>query len=122
MDSASNEAYERGVADGRQEHQLKDTAKRLNINTDSLGDISLVKQAIIRKANPEVNMDSWSDEQVDVALSMALVACGKSLSKSRVIHASTTMNQVQAKAMMRTVIISPACLAKKRPQNNADHN
>ena len=22
-------------------------------------------------------MDSWSDEQVDVALSMALVACGK---------------------------------------------
>ncbi|EJF20777.1 MULTISPECIES: DUF2213 domain-containing protein [Citrobacter] len=77
MDSASNEAYERGVADGRQEHQLKDTAKRLNINTDSLGDISLVKQAIIRKANPEVNMDSWSDEQVDVALSMALVACGK---------------------------------------------
>ncbi|HBA1402969.1 TPA: DUF2213 domain-containing protein [Citrobacter koseri] len=77
MDSASNEAYERGVADGRQEHQLKEAAKRLNINTDSLGDIGLVKQAIIRKANPEVNMDGWSDEQVDVALSMALVACGK---------------------------------------------
>ncbi|EAO0628857.1 DUF2213 domain-containing protein [Salmonella enterica] len=77
MDSASNEAYERGVADGRQEHQLKETARRLNINIDSLGDINLVKQAIIRKANPEVNMDSWSDEQVDVALSMALVSCGK---------------------------------------------
>lgn len=77
MDSASNEAYERGVTDGRQEHQLKEAAKRLNINTDSLGDISLVKQAIIRKAHPEVNMDGWSDEQTDVALSMALVACGK---------------------------------------------
>ncbi|MGI1245668.1 DUF2213 domain-containing protein [Raoultella ornithinolytica] len=77
MDSASNEAYERGVADGRQENDLKAAAKRLNINTDSLGDINLVKQAIIRKANPEVNMDSWKDEQVDVALSMALVACGK---------------------------------------------
>lgn len=77
MDSASNEAYERGVADGRQENDLKAAAKRLNINTDSLGDINLVKQAIIRKANPEVNMDSWTDEQVDVALSMALVACGK---------------------------------------------
>ena len=77
MDSASNEAYERGVTDGRQEHQLKEAAKRLNINTDSLGDINLVKQAIIRKANPEVNMDGWSDEQTDVALSMALVACGK---------------------------------------------
>lgn len=77
MDSASNEAYERGVADGRQEHQLKEAAKRLNINTDSLGDINLVKQAIIRKAHPEVNMDGWSDEQNDVALSMALVACGK---------------------------------------------
>ncbi|VEA77112.1 Uncharacterised protein [Salmonella enterica subsp. arizonae] len=51
MDSASNEAYERGVADGRQEHQLKETARRLNINIDSLGDINLVKQAIIRKAN-----------------------------------------------------------------------
>lgn len=77
MDSASNEAYERGITDGRQEHQLKEAAKRLNINTDSLSDISLVKQAIIRKANPEVNMDGWSDEQTDVALSMALVACGK---------------------------------------------
>lgn len=77
MDSASNEAYERGVADGRQEHQLKEAAKRLSINTDSLGDINLVKQAIIRKAHPEVNMDGWSDEQTDVALSMALVACGK---------------------------------------------
>ncbi|EFO4694459.1 DUF2213 domain-containing protein [Escherichia coli] len=77
MDSASNEAYERGVTDGRQEHQLKEAAKRLNINTDSLGDINLVKQAIIRKAHPEVNMDGWSDEQTDVALSMALVACGK---------------------------------------------
>lgn len=77
MDSASNEAYDRGVADGRQEHQLKEAAKRLSINTDSLGDINLVKQAIIRKANPEVNMDGWSDEQTDVALSMALVACGK---------------------------------------------
>ncbi|CAM7840329.1 DUF2213 domain-containing protein [Atlantibacter hermannii] len=77
MDSASNEAYERGVADGRQEHQLKEAAKRLNINTDSLGDIALVKQAIIKKANPDVNMDGWSDEQTDVALSMALVACGK---------------------------------------------
>lgn len=77
MDSASNEAYERGVADGRQEHQLKEAAKRLSINTDSLGDINLVKQAIIRKAHPEVNMDGWSDEQTDVALSMALVSCGK---------------------------------------------
>lgn len=77
MDSASNEAYERGIADGRQEHQLKEAAKRLSINTDSLGDINLVKQAIIKKANPEVNMDGWSDEQTDVALSMALVACGK---------------------------------------------
>lgn len=77
MDSASNEAYDRGVTDGRQEHQLKEAAKRLGINTDSLGDISLVKQAVIKKANPEVNMDGWSDEQTDVALSMALVACGK---------------------------------------------
>lgn len=77
MDSASNEAYERGINDGRQEHQLKEAAKRLSINTDSLGDINLVKQAIIKKANPEVNMDGWSDEQTDVALSMALVACGK---------------------------------------------
>lgn len=77
MDSASNEAYERGVTDGRQEHQLKEAAKRLNINTDSLGDINLVKQAIIKKAHPEVNMDGWSDEQTDVALSMALVVCGK---------------------------------------------
>lgn len=77
MDSASNEAYERGVNDGRQEHQLKEAAKRLNINTDSLGDINLVKQAIIKKAHPEVNMDGWSDEQTDVALSMALVSCGK---------------------------------------------
>lgn len=77
MDSASNEAYDRGVADGRQEHQLKEAARRLNINTDSLGDINLVKQAIIKKAHPEVNMDGWSDEQTDVALSMALVSCGK---------------------------------------------
>lgn len=77
MDSANGEAYDRGVADGRQEHQLKEVAKRLNINTDSLGDINLVKQAIIKKAHPEVNMDGWSDEQTDVALSMALVACGK---------------------------------------------
>ncbi|OAT17160.1 phage protein [Buttiauxella gaviniae ATCC 51604] len=77
MDSASNEAYDRGVADGRQENSLKEAAKRLNINTDSLGDINLVKQAIIKKAHPEVNMDGWSDEQTDVALSMALVACGK---------------------------------------------
>lgn len=77
MDSANTEAYDRGVNDGRQEHQLKEAAKRLGINTDSLGDINLVKQAVIKKANPEVNMDGWSDEQTDVALSMALVACGK---------------------------------------------
>lgn len=77
MDSASAAEYERGVADGRRENDLKAAAKRLNINTDSLGDIGLVKQAIIKKANPEVNMDGWSDEQVDVALSMALVACAK---------------------------------------------
>ena len=95
MDSASNEAYERGMADGRQENQLKDTAKRLNINTDSLGDINLVKQAIIRKANPEVNMDGWSDEQVDVALSMALVACGKKFEQTPRNPRSTVNNDEQ---------------------------
>ncbi|VEA77113.1 Uncharacterised protein [Salmonella enterica subsp. arizonae] len=36
-------------------------------------------------------MDSWSDEQVDVALSMALVSCGKKFEQKPRNRALTTM-------------------------------
>lgn len=53
MDSANGEAYDRGVADGRQEHQLKEAAKRLNINTDSPGDINPLSKPSSRKPTPK---------------------------------------------------------------------
>lgn len=74
MDSANGEAYERGVKDGKRENELLAAAKTMGINADGLDDIKLVKQAIIKKVNPEMNMDSLADESLDVAVDMALAS------------------------------------------------
>ncbi|HEY3591927.1 MAG TPA: DUF2213 domain-containing protein [Buttiauxella sp.] len=71
LDSLNSESYERGVKDGEARQQLNEHAKALGINVDSL-DIKLVKLAVIKKATPDVNTDSWDDAQIDVGLQMAM--------------------------------------------------
>ncbi|MGK0743574.1 DUF2213 domain-containing protein [Yokenella regensburgei] len=71
LDSQNSEAYERGLKDGRNQHLLNEHAKALGINADSL-DPKLVKIAVIKKASPEINTDSWDDAQIDTALEMAM--------------------------------------------------
>lgn len=73
MDSANGEAYQRGVADGKRENVLLAAAKTMGINADGLDDIKLVKQAIVKKVNPDMNLDGLPDESLDVAVDMALV-------------------------------------------------
>ncbi|NUL35053.1 DUF2213 domain-containing protein [Kosakonia sacchari] len=77
MDSMSNARYEQGLADGRSEHELRETAKRMKINVDALKDTKLIKQAVIQKANPDMNTDEisgMSDGEINVALRMALAS------------------------------------------------
>ncbi|HEY2452873.1 MAG TPA: DUF2213 domain-containing protein [Scandinavium sp.] len=71
LDSLNSEAYERGLKDGKNQHLLNEHAKKLGINVDSL-DPKLVKVAVIKKASPEINTDSWDDAQIDTALEMAM--------------------------------------------------
>ncbi|WFZ22210.1 DUF2213 domain-containing protein [Citrobacter portucalensis] len=71
LDSQNSEAYERGVKDGKNQHLLNEHAKALGINVDSL-DPKLVKIAVIKKASPQINTDSWDDAQIDTALEMAM--------------------------------------------------
>lgn len=71
LDSKSSDEYERGLKDGQTQHKLTEHAKALGINVDSM-DPKLIKLAVIKKANPDINTDSFSDEQVDAALMMAM--------------------------------------------------
>ena len=71
LDSQNSEAYERGLKDGKNQHLLNEHAKALGINVDSL-DPKLVKIAVIKKANPQMNTDSLDDAQIDTALEMAM--------------------------------------------------
>ncbi|TNV17948.1 DUF2213 domain-containing protein [Buttiauxella sp. B2] len=71
LDSQNSDSYARGVKDGEARQQLNEHAKALGINVDSL-DIKLVKLAVIKKATPDVNTDSWDDAQIDVGLQMAM--------------------------------------------------
>lgn len=71
LDSQTTEAYERGVKDGKEQHLLNEHAKKLGVNVDSL-DAKQIKLAVIKKATPDLNTDSWTDEQIDVGLQMAM--------------------------------------------------
>lgn len=71
LDSLNSESYERGLKDGKNQHLLNEHAKALGINVDSL-DPKLVKIAVIKKANPQMNTDSLDDAQIDTALEMAM--------------------------------------------------
>lgn len=73
LDAKSNDAYDRGLKDGEQRHAIKEHAKALGINVDSL-DPRTVKLAIIKKANETMNCDGLSDDQIDTALTMAIAA------------------------------------------------
>lgn len=71
LDSLNGDAYERGLRDGKNQHLLNEHAKALGINVDSL-DPKLVKIAVIKKANPDMNCDSLDDAQIETALQMAM--------------------------------------------------
>lgn len=73
LGAENNDAYDRGLKDGEQRHAITEHAKALGINTDSL-DPKMVKLAIIKKANENMNCDSLTDEQIDTALEMAIAA------------------------------------------------
>ncbi|PYA51157.1 DUF2213 domain-containing protein [Serratia marcescens] len=71
LDSQRDEAYERGLKDGKDAHLLATKAKELNISTEGM-EPKTIKLAVIKKSLPDINTDSYSDEQIDVALSIAM--------------------------------------------------
>ncbi|HGE8287194.1 TPA: DUF2213 domain-containing protein [Serratia marcescens] len=71
LDSQRDEAYERGLKDGKEAHLLATKAKELNISTEGM-EPKTIKLAVIKKSLPDINTDSYSDEQIDVALSIAM--------------------------------------------------
>lgn len=104
MDSANGEAYLQGVADGKRENALMDTAKTMGINVDGLDDIKLIKQAIVKKANPNMNMDSLNDDNIDVAVDMAIASNGakKFEQKPRRLNTDSEPEEGKAKNHFRT--------------------
>lgn len=73
LDALSNDNYERGLKDGKQQYAIAEHAKAMGINTDSM-DPKTVKLAIIKKVNDKLNTDSLTDDQIDTALEMAIAA------------------------------------------------
>lgn len=71
QDSERETEYQRGLSDGKTAHVLEVKAKELNINTDGM-EPKTVKLAVIKKVHPDINTDSYTDEQVEVALQFAM--------------------------------------------------